>query len=309
MTGPELFTRHPANPIIQAGDIPIPCKAVCNPAAYFINGETLLLLRVIDPDDHSHLLAARSVDGVGEWHFDASPLLSPGPDAAWYETLGCEDPRISYLADREEYLIAYVGASQFGAGVCLASTTDFQTVSRLGMVIHPYNKDAALFPRKVNGRYLLLHRPTAGPLEDVWLGESDNLLHWGNPQCVLQEDDKPGWDSGKVGTGPPPIETPDGWLLIFHGVELIENNWEYRVGLALLDRDNPSKILARLPHWVLEPHAPYELRGDMPGIIFPTGAIEQNGMLSLYYGAADTSVALATAKVSDLLQALRETGC
>jgi len=309
MDGPELFRRHPANPILLSSDIPIPCKAVCNPAAYRVNGETLLLLRVIDPVDRSHLLVARSKDGVGDWRFDPFPLLSPGPEAAWYETLGCEDPRISYLSEREEYVIAYVGASHFGAGVCLASTRDFWDISRLGLVIHPYNKDAALFPRKINGRYLMLHRPTAGPLENVWLAESDDLLHWGNPQCVLQEEDKPGWDSGKVGTGPPPIETPDGWLLIFHGVELIESNWEYRVGLALLDINDPSRIITRLPHWGLEPHAPYETRGDKPGIIFPTGAIEQNGMLSLYCGAADTSVALATAEISDLLQALREKGC
>ncbi len=309
MTGPQLFTRYSANPILLAGDIPIPCKAVCNPAAYRINGETLLLLRVIDPEDHSHLLVARSPDGVGHWRFEAPPLLSPGTDAAWYETLGCEDPRISYLADREEYLITYVGASQLGAGVCLASTQDFQTVKRLGLVIHPYNKDAALFPRKIGGRYLLLHRPTAGPLEDVWLSESDDLKHWGNPRCVLREDDQPGWDSGKVGTGPPPIETPDGWLLIFHGVQQEENGWLYRVGLALLDVDDPSRIIARLPQWILEPCAPYEMRGDKPGIVFPTGAVVQDDTLSLYYGAADTCVALATAKISDLLQALRETGC
>ena len=120
----------------------------------------------------------------------------------------------------------------------------------------------------------------------------------------MQEEDKPEWDSGKVGTGPPPIETPDGWLLILYGVELIDSNWEYRVGLTLLEINDPSKIIARLPHWVLEPHTSYEMRGDKLGIIFPTGAVVQEGVLRRYYGAADTTVCLATARLDDLLHAL-----
>jgi len=230
----ELFRRDPANPILKAADMPFPCKAVCNPAACLVDGETLLLLRAIDNEDRSHLVVARSPDGIGGWRLQDPPLLSPGQNAAWYDAMGCEDPRITYLPDEGVYVIAYVGVSGQGAGVCLATTQDFQSVSRLGLVIHPYNKDAALFPRKIGGRYLLLHRPTAGPLENVWLSESKDLRHWGNPVCVLQEDQQPGWNSGKVGTGPTPIETPDGWLLIFHGVQLEQTGWLYRVGLALL---------------------------------------------------------------------------
>ena len=308
MNGTELFLRHPANPILTVPDMPFPCKAVCNPAACRMDGKTVLLMRVIDPDDHSHLVVARSPDGIGDWQVQTPPLFSPGSPAAWYETWGCEDPRITYLPERGEYIIAYVGSSPFGAGVCLAATRDFHNVERLGLIIHPYSKDAALFPRQIGGRYRLLHRPTAGPLENVWLAESEDLLHWGNPRCVLQEEDQPGWASGKVGTGPPPIETPDGWLLIFHGVQHTEEGWLYRVGLALLDLDDPSKIIARLPHWVLEPHEAYEKDSHKPGILFPTGTVLTGDTLSLYYGAADTSVALATASLEMLLQALRESG-
>ena len=306
MSTPELFERSPANPILQASDMPFPCKAVCNPAACLMDGETLLLLRAIDHEDRSHLVVARSQDGIGGWRLQDPPLLSPGHAAAWYETLGCEDPRITYLPDEGEYVIAYVGASEQGAGVCLATTKDFQSVSRLGLVIHPYNKDAALFPRKIGGRYRLLHRPTAGPLENVWMSESEDLRRWGGPVCVLQEDQQPGWDSGKVGTGPTPIETPDGWLLIFHGVELEKSGWLYRVGLALLDLEDPSKIIAKAPCWVFGPTQPYELRAGLPGIVFPTGALVQEGTLRLYYGAADTSVAVASANLEDLLGVLRE---
>lgn len=306
MNSPELFGRSPANPILKAGDMPFPCKAVCNPAACQVNGETLLLLRVIDNEDRSHLVVARSQDGMSGWRMQDPPLLSPGHNAAWYETLGCEDPRITYLADEDQYVIAYVGVSDQGAGVCLATTKDFHSVSRLGLVIHPYNKDAALFPRKIGGRYLLLHRPTAGPLENVWLSESEDLRHWGNPVCVLEEDQQPGWDSGKVGTGPTPIETPEGWLLIFHGVQREETGWLYRMGLALLDLDDPSRIIAKAPCWVFGPEESYELRGEKPGIVFPTGAVVQDGNLRLYYGAADTTVALASARLEDLLEVLCE---
>ena len=311
MSVQELFTRHPANPIITTADLPFPAKAVCNPAACRVGDETVLLLRVIDLEDRSHLVVARTSDpdGATGWRVQTPPLLLPGPDAAWYETLGCEDPRITFLPDRNEYAIAYVGSSPLGAGVCLATTRDFQTAERQGLVIHPYDKDAALFPRQIGGQYQLLHRPSAGPLENVWLSESEDLRHWGNPRCVLREQDKPGWDSGKVGAGPPPIETRDGWLLIFHGVELKEKGWLYRIGLALLDLEDPSKIVARLPNWIFEPLAEYEKSGDRPGIVFPTGTTVVEGRLNLYYGAADTSVCLATTEVETLLGALRETGC
>ena len=306
MNDRELFERIPSNPIFVASDMPFPCKAVCNPAACLMHGETVLLLRVIDLEDHSHLVVARSQDGLGNWQVQDPPLLSPGPNAAWYEEIGCEDARITYLPHRGEYVIVYVGSSHQGAGVCLATTRDFLSIERLGLVIHPYDKDAALFSRKIDGRYLMLHRPSAGPLENIWLSESEDLRHWGNPQCVLQEGEQSGWDSGKVGAGPPPIETPDGWLLIFHGVKLEETGWLYRVGLALLDLEDPTKIIAKVPNWVFGPMAEYELRGEKPGIVFPTGAVVQDGILRLYYGAADTTVAVATAPLNDLLEALRE---
>jgi len=304
MDSAELFDRNPANPIIEAKDIPIPCQAVCNPAACVVDGETLLLLRVVGPDNTSHLLVARSADGISDWRYDPQPLLGPDSCAEWYEALGAEDPRIVYLPDRDKYAITYVGNSRFGAGVCLATTRDFQSVERHGLVIHPYNKDAALFPRQINNRYHLLHRPTAGPLENIWMAQSENLRDWGSPVCVLEEEDQPGWDNGKVGAGPPPLETMQGWLLLFHGVQRQDNGWLYRMGLALLDLDHPGKVIARSPSWVFEPRAPYEMLAGKPGIIFPTGMVVRDNILHLYYGAADSSVALATAPLPRLLDAL-----
>lgn len=290
-----LFVREPTNPILKPTDMPFSCKAVCNPAACLIDGEVLLLLRVIDNSDRSHLYVARSADGIHGWRIEPTPLLSPDIGAGWYDDWGCEDPRITYLEERAEYVITYVGYSRYGAGVCLATTKDFVTATRLGMAIHPYNKDAALFPRKIGGKYQLLHRPTAGPLENIWISESDDLMHWGSPRCVLEEADQPGWDSGKVGAGPPPMEVSDGWFLIFHGVMQVEDSWEYRFGMALLDKDDPSKLLKRWPEWLFGPEEPYEMRPNSGGVVFPTGLIEKNGRLLVYYGAGDTTVALAIA--------------
>ncbi len=306
---PELFTRSPRNPLLRAADLPpqlsIRAQAVCNPATTLVNGTTLLLLRVIDKGNRSHLTVARSADGITDWRIDPIPLLSPNTDAPWYDNDGCEDPRLTFLPERNEWAITYVGVSRFGAGVCLATTTDFQTATRRGLLVHPYNKDAALLPRRMGGRWRLLHRPTAGPLENIWMSQSSDLVDWGRPQCVLEECDKPGWDSGKVGTGPPPLETDDGWLLLYHGVQQEGTGWLYRVGLALLDKDDPAIVVSRAPQWVFGPLADYERNGNKPGIVFPTGAIVRDGLVHLYYGAADTCVCLATAPLDVLLAALR----
>jgi predicted GH43/DUF377 family glycosyl hydrolase len=302
----ELLVRAPENPILTPDAMPVACKAVCNPGAHIVDGKVLLLLRVIDEQNHSQLFVARSDNGITDWTIEAEPLLSPFTDHAWYDDWGCEDPRITYLDDLQLYAIVYVGWSRYGAGVCLATTRDFKTAERRGLLIHPYNKDAALFPRRIGGKYQMLHRPTSGPLENIWISESDDLVHWGNPRCVLEENDQPGWDSGKVGTGPPPIETDDGWVLLFHGVQHVHGGWLYRFGLALLDRNDPSRLIGRWPDWVFGPTMPYERNGNKPGIVFPTGAVVKDGQVMVYYGAADTTVALATGHLHPLAAFQRE---
>lgn len=304
----ELFHRHPANPIIRPRDLPYPCDCVLNPAAHVVDGEVLLLLRVIDQLGSSHITVARSQDGVGNWRIESTPLLAPTDLDLPFEAYGCEDPRLTYLADRGEYVITYVGYSPLGAGVCIATTKDFRSVDRWGLVVAPNNKDASILPRKVAGMYWMVNRPTLGALEHVWVSESEDLVHWGRPRCIIEERGGPWWDGDKVGGGPPPIETPDGWLLIFHGVKSTSHGPVYRVGLALLDLNDPGKVIARVPHWVFGPKEPYESAGFIPGVVFPTGTVQKGEDLWLYYGAADTRVALATAPMADLLQALREHG-
>ena len=301
----ELFRRDKRNPLITPRGMPYLCAAVFNPGATMVGDETLLLLRVEDLEGKSHLTVARSGDGVTDWRVETEPLLSPSHDAGPYEEFGCEDPRITYLKDLGKWVIAYTAYSPFGAGVALATTADFQAVERFGLVLPPNNKDAAVFPRKIKGNYYMLHRPAAGTIEHIWLTVSDDLIHWGRPWCILMERGGPMWDGYKVGADTVPIETEEGWLILYHGVKLFAAGPTYRMGAALLDLEDPRRMIARLPYWILGPHEHYEVAGAVPNIVFACGHTQIGDEIRVYYGAADSVVCLATASVTEILDALR----
>lgn len=302
----EIFKRSKYNPIITYHDMPYLCQAVFNPGATMIAGETVLVLRVEDLQGKSHLTVARSKDGVTGWKIENEPLMSPNQEAGPYEEFGCEDPRVTYLEELGQWVIAYTAYSGFGAGVALAATKDFKTAGRFGLVLAPNNKDAAIFPRKIKDRYWMLHRPSAGDIQHIWLNQSTDLVHWGRPWCVIMERGGPMWDGNKVGASTIPIETSEGWLIIYHGVKQFAAGPTYRVGAALLDLEDPRRLIARLPHWVLGPHAHYEVTGAVPNVVFPCGHTVVGDEIRLYYGAADSCTCLATGHVSELLDLLRE---
>lgn len=306
--GGSLFTRYPGNPILTPQDWPYPVNAVFNPGATTLGdgGPTLLLVRVEDRRGISHLTVARSPDGKSNWVVEPRPALAPHPDFP-EEAWGVEDPRVVWLEEEGAYAVTYVSFSRRWPVVSLATTRDFVTFRRWGALLPPDDKDAALFPRKIRGRYALLHRPTIRGEAHVWLSFSPDLRHWGEHQVLLET--RPGWwDSHRIGIGPPPLETPEGWLVIYHGVRSTVSGSLYRVGLALLDLEDPTRVLRRTDEWVFGPHEPYERVGDVPGVTFPCGAVvdRAGGELRMYYGAADSTVALATACLDDLLACLRE---
>jgi predicted GH43/DUF377 family glycosyl hydrolase len=286
--------------------MPYPCQAVFNPGAVLVDGETLLLLRVEDLQGVSHLTVARSTDGMTDWRICNEPLIAPSQDAGPYEEHGCEDSRVTYLADLDKWVIAYTAYSPFGAGVALATTKDFVKVERFGLVLAPNNKDAAVFPRKINGQYWMFHRPGAGSIQHIWLTESTDLVHWGRPWCVLMERGGPMWDGFKVGANTVPIETSEGWLVIYHGVKMFAAGPTYRMGIALLDLDDPRKLIARVPHWVLGPHEHYEVSGAVANVVFACGHTQVGDDIRVYYGAADTCVCMASASITDLLSELNK---
>ncbi|HEX9043585.1 MAG TPA: hypothetical protein VF802_01045 [Candidatus Limnocylindrales bacterium] len=304
----DLFTRYPGNPILTVDQLPYRANSVFNPGAGRVGGETLLLVRVEDLRGISHLIVARSADGATGWRFDASPLIVPEPEGHPEEIWGCEDPRLTWLPDLDEWAIAYTAYSRRGPLVSLAMSRDFTDVRRMGPVMPPEDKDAALFPRRIDGRWAMLHRPS--PLRGgacIWLSYSPDLRHWGDHELVLEARDGPWWDAGKIGLGPPPLETDDGWLVCYHGAHGTASGPIYRVGLAILDGDDPRIVRRRTEEWVLAPAAPYERGGDVNKVVFPTGWVldEATGAISMYYGAGDSVIALATADLGEILASMR----
>jgi predicted GH43/DUF377 family glycosyl hydrolase len=306
-----LLRRHPQNPILTAADWPYPVHTVFNPGATRLaDGTTLLLCRVEDRRGHSHLCAARSANGVDGWTIDREPTLWPDPVAHPEELWGIEDPRVTYVHELGKYVVAYTAFSRAGPGVALALTEDFRTFERCGLVMQPDDKDAALLPRKINGRFALLHRPSTAPSSDIWISFSPDLRNWGDHKLVLRARRGAWWDANKVGLSPPLIETPRGWLMLYHGVRRTGAGCLYRLGAALLDLETAEHCLLRGDAWIFGPETDYEREGDVGYVTFPCGYTldaDDDG-INLYYGAADTSVALATGRVSQILDWLDRHG-
>jgi predicted GH43/DUF377 family glycosyl hydrolase len=304
----ELFDRHPANPILTTDDWPYPANAVFNPAAAAIDGTTILLARVEDLRGISHLTVARSANGIDDWTVESEPLLSATPGIAT-EQWGFEDARVVWAPELGRWVITCTSYGPAGPAVYLATTVDFGTVERYGIIQHPEDKNAALLPDRIDGRWILLHRPKTefgGARGEIVLSRSPDLVSWSAPEQVLQPRDGAWWDSLRIGIGPPPLRTEHGWLLIYHGVKETVAGALYRVGLALLDLDDPTRVLRRLPTWILAPRASYERSGDVPNAVFPCGLVHDDarGEVRLYYGGADSTICLATAQLDDLLDAI-----
>ena len=303
-TYPTLLRRHESNPILTAADWPYPVHTVFNPGATRMrDGSTLLLCRAEDRRGHSHLCAARSANGIDNWQIDETPTLVPEPDRYPEELWGIEDPRITFVDELGKYVVAYTAFSQGGPGVALALTEDFRSFERFGMVMQPDDKDAALLPRRINGNFALIHRPMTDLGAHIWISYSPDLRNWGGHKLVLMARKGAWWDANKVGLSPPLIETTRGWLMLYHGVRHTASSSLYRLGVALFALDAPDVLIARGDSWIFGPEADYERDGDVPNVTFPCGyTVGTDGdTLYLYYGAADTSIALATASINEIL--------
>ncbi len=307
----ELFRRHKLNPILTAADWPYPVNSVFNPAATLLpDGTTLLLCRVEDLRGHSHLTAARSVNGIDDWQIDPQPTMLAEPDKHPEELWGIEDPRITFIPEFKKYAIVYTAYTRDGPGVALAFTEDFRTFERCGVIMPPEDKDAALLPHRIGGNWALIHRPVSAPRAHMWISYSPDLHHWGSHKLMMEARRGAWWDANKIGLSPPPIETPHGWLVIYHGVKHTAAGCIYRLGLALFDLHSPERCLKRGSQWVFGPAEPYEQHGDVGNVVFPCGyTIAPDGdTVHLYYGAADTSIGLATGSLKCMLEWLeRET--
>ena len=307
----ELFTRHKSNPILTAADWPYRIHTVFNPAATLLpNGATLLLCRVEDRRGQSHLCAARSANGIDGWDIDTQPTLMPDPEHFPEEFWGIEDSRITFVSELNKYAVVYTAYTHDGPGVSLALTEDFHHFERYGLIMQPDDKDAVLLPNRINGDWALIHRPVSAIGAHIWISYSSNLRQWGNHKLMLKARKGGWWDANKIGLSCPPIKTAQGWLVIYHGVRQNAAGCIYRLGLALFDLNTPEICIKRGDEWVFGPEQPFEQRGDVDNVVFPCGyTIAPDGdTIHLYYGAADTSIALATASINAMLQWLQQHG-
>jgi predicted GH43/DUF377 family glycosyl hydrolase len=300
----SLFTRHSDNPILSRKNWPYPVNSVFNAGATLLpDGDTLLLCRIEDRRGLSHLCAARSANGIDGWRIDSEPTLMPSPREYPEEIWGIEDPRITYVPELQQYAVAYTSFARGGPGVSLALTKEFKNFERFGVIMPPEDKDAALLPRKIGGFWALIHRPVTTLGAHMWISYSPDLQHWGNHKVILQARRGGWWDANKIGLCSPPIETAKGWLVLYHGVRQTASGSIYRLGLALFDIDRPDICLQRGDSWMFAPEADYERTGDVRDVVFPCGqTIGPDGdTIHLYYGAADSCMALATGSIRALL--------
>ncbi len=305
--------RYPKNPIL------IPTKnwweeyLVFNPAATIFKDKILLLYRSQGRDRISRFGLAKSSNG-SNFIRDDTPILE-GEENNKYERLGIEDPRITKIGDT--YFIVYTATSVYPADqskkrlapslssevpwrvrVSLTTTLDFKTFTRLGVLLPDLDtKDGCLFPEKINGKFLLIHRI----YPNMYLTTSLDLKNWTNHQ-VLAVTRKGTWDSERIGVGPPPIKTAKGWLLIYHGVD---NQKIYRLGLMILDLNNPNKVLYRSSKPIFEPQETYEKEGYVKNVVFSCGAVQKNRELFIYYGGADKVIGLATVSIREVLNTIK----
>lgn len=258
-----------------------------DPRAFTYKGEVFLT-------SISHFRLATSVDGISFHVADAPTILPEGP----YENYGIEDARIVQLEGT--YYITYSSVSRHGVTTSMIRTQDFRSFERMGIIFAPDNKDIALFPERINGRYHTLHRPAVKHLGDlaIWLASSENLTDWGQHHRLISP--RPGaWDGERVGAGASPIRTSEGWLELYHAAD---RDVRYCTGGLLLDLEEPWRVIGRSRAPFLVPQATYELKGFMPNIIFHSGWVErESGTLDLFYGAADEFTAGASVKISDIL--------
>ncbi|MBN1487846.1 MAG: glycosidase [Anaerolineae bacterium] len=256
-----------------------------------------MLYRAQGIDYVSHIGYGVSEDGV---HFNRlqQPVLSPQDE---WETRGVEDPRITYLEDEDRFIMAYTAYSPLGITPMFAESENLITWKRIGpLVTGEHNKDHLLFPRKIKGRYVAFHRRPPS----LWIAYSDDLKSWGDFQVVMSPR-ADNWDNKRVGSGGVPIETEHGWLVIYHAYDF---DHVYRIGACMLDLNNPTKVIARPKPFLMEPQEPWELKGDVPHVVFSSANPVVDGTIYVYYGGADRLIGLATCKLDELVNFVLSSG-
>ena len=294
----DIIARCPENPLIALEDLPLRASDIRNAAVVRYGREHLLLITVEMLEGRCMVFRARSDDGV-RFTIDPEPFMAPddvGPGRA-YESTGIGDPRVTLLDGA--YYITYVAEGDHGQRLGLARTEDFRSVERLGYISQVDVKNGVLFPRRIGGKYRLLQRPQQG--WSIWLASSEDLTFWSSEAVVMTP--RGGfWDPNRIGASAPPIEIEQGWLLIYYGERSTSAGPLVRLGAAILDRDDPARVLARSNIPILAPRERYERIGDVPNVVFSCGALLDGETVQVYYGASDSCICRGEAPLDAIVQ-------
>ena len=302
----DVVWRYGANPIIPRNAIPC-ANSIFNSAVAPFEGRFAGVFRVDHRTRFSRLHTGASDDGVN-WRIDDDPIEFQCDDAEIGAFQCGYDPRVCWIEEEKQYYVTWCNGYHSEPTIGVATTTDFKTYHQLENAFLPFNRNGVMFPRKIGGKFVMLSRPSDNghtPFGNIYLSESPDMRHWGHHRHVMGTTG--GWQSTKIGAGPIPIETTEGWLMIYHGVLTSCNGFVYSMGAALLDLDEPWKVIARTTSYLLSPQTYYECVGDVPNVAFPCAALcdAATGRIAIYYGAADTVVCLAFAQVDELIEFIR----
>ena len=298
--------RYSKNPIIGRNPA-FGVARIFNSAVAPYEGGFIGVFRAENRATLPHLRVGRSKDGIN-WEYESKPIEFVQRDGSIYSTKYLYDPRLVKIDD----VFHIVWCTDFhGPALSIATTKDFKSFEILEQGFLPFNRNGVLFPRKVNGKYLMLSRPSDSghtPFGDIFISESTDLVHWGCHKHVMGRGGHSWWQDLKIGAGPIPIETDEGWLLFYHGVTNTCNGYVYSMGVALLDINEPWKVLFRAKDYVLSPETTYEETGFVPNVVFPCATLHdaETGNIAIYYGAADSYVALAFTNIETILKFVKE---
>ncbi|RIK37593.1 MAG: glycosidase, partial [Chloroflexi bacterium] len=292
--------RYSGNPVIPRDLIPT-SNSIFNSAVVPYSGQFAGVFRCDNQAREMNIHSGRSVDGI-TWQIEHDSIEFQGDDAEVTRLMYRYDPRVCWIEDR--YVVTWCNGYH-GPTIGVGYTHDFRTFYQLENAFLPFNRNGVMFPRRIGGKYAMLSRPSDNghtPFGDIFYSESPDMEHWGHHRWVMGTRD--GWQSTKIGAGPTPIETDEGWLLIYHGVLTSCNGFVYSFGAALLDLEQPWKVIARGRPYLLSPQRLYEQVGDVPNVAFPCAALVDapSGRMAIYYGGADTVTCLAFAYVHEVVE-------
>lgn len=301
----DAVWRYSRNPIVQRDAIPC-SNSIFNSAVVPFKDGFAGVFRCDNKCREMRIHSAFSKDAIN-WDIDPEPFHLENPNE---EEVGAfrygYDPRCCKIGD--DYIVTWCNWFH-GPTIGVATTRDFRIYHQKENAFLPFNRNGVMFPKKINGNYAMLSRPSDNghtPFGDIFYSESPDLCYWGKHRYVMGT--KGGWQSTKIGAGPNPIETDEGWLLFYHGVLTSCNGFVYSFGACLLDLDQPWKVICRTEPYLLSPQKIYEQVGDVPNVAFPCAALTDadTGRIAIYYGGADTVICLAFCEVSEVIDFIRK---